>query len=824
MTLHRPDLLAEPHHQALEVLCARALDRGDWNAAYRLADRRCRIRPLADAHCFVLRGEALYRMGKRSAAIEDVLEAIYIAPDDVSANRRLLAWGTPSQQASAAKVLIDCDRDLRVQRQAMAVLRASGKTTIASLRVYDGTIEGWAAWQGDAQLRVAMKDSQSRIERFLEADPQHPLAAELGRAASFRMGRGAGSQFVSVLKGNEVVATIYATGRDPQPPQTPASSRQSRGDTVTVIMPVYGDYAATQACLDSLLAQFDPTRHRLIVVNDASPEPRIHRLLGKLSTLPYVRVITNPYNLGFVGAVNRGLDETPDGDVLLLNSDTIVPAGFIERLAAAAHSDRDVATVTPLSNNGEFTSFPVPNRPNPIDALDVAAVDRIAAKVNAARVVEIPNGIGFCLYITRVCLDAVGRLSDSYCRGYLEDVDFCLRARQHGLRNVCAPSVYVGHAGSRSFGKQKRSLVIRNLKIVEQRFPSYRSECADFMRVDPLRSARQAIETDLLAGHRGATLLVTGDGAIADVARARAGGLVGDGGQSVLILGIQGRPDGTVASIRDPETAAPQSIDLALPKDMNSLLEMLRQLQLSRLELFDLARLPRSLVEGLRTLAIPYDLFLAHCDLGLGQDPFLRPSQGPADASFWRDIIAEAGCVLAPDAMAETLARTLACANIKRLSHAAPLRRRRRLGSRPVSRIGLVPVRGCAQEHDFMREMSMRLARARPGLDIVVLGNTHDELALMRAGAFVTGEISGTELGELFARYCLERLVICTTRPLFGHPFVETAMRSVLPVAYRDWSRGQCPPREGDLALDPMLSVESLSNRLLPWLVRPALP
>ena len=104
MTLHRPDLLAEPHHQALEVLCARALDRGDWNAAYRLADRRCRIRPLADAHCFVLRGEALYRMGKRSAAIEDVLEAIYIAPDDVSANRRLLAWGTPSQQASAAKV------------------------------------------------------------------------------------------------------------------------------------------------------------------------------------------------------------------------------------------------------------------------------------------------------------------------------------------------------------------------------------------------------------------------------------------------------------------------------------------------------------------------------------------------------------------------------------------------------------------------------------------------------------------------------------------------------------------------------------------------
>jgi hypothetical protein len=174
--------------------------------------------------------------------------------------------------------------------------------------------------------------------------------------------------------------------------------------------------------------------------------------------------------------------------------------------------------------------------------------------------------------------------------------------------------------------------------------------------------------------------------------------------------------------------------------------------------------------------------------------------------------------------MAETFARKLACANIKRLSHAAPSGRPRRPGSRPVSRIGLVAVTGCAQEHDFMREMSMRLARARPGLDIVVLGSTHDELALMRAGAFVTGEISGTELGELFARYRLERLVICTTRPLFGHPVVETAMGSVLPVAYCDWSRGQCRPREGDLALDPMLSIESLSNRLLPWFGRPALP
>jgi GT2 family glycosyltransferase len=90
--------------------------------------------------------------------------------------------------------------------------------------------------------------------------------------------------------------------------------------------------------------------------------------------------------------------------------------------------------------------------------------------------------------VTRACLDAVGVLSSRYDRGYLEDVDFCLRAREHGFRNVCAPSVYVGHAGSRSFGSGKRSLVVRNLAIIERRFPNYRAECAAFVALDPLRA------------------------------------------------------------------------------------------------------------------------------------------------------------------------------------------------------------------------------------------------------------------------------------------------------------------------------------------------
>ena len=145
-------------------------------------------------------------------------------------------------------------------------------------------------------------------------------------------------------------------------------------------------------------------------------------------------VMVNGRNLGFIGSVNSALERIKQGDILILNSDTIVPRGFIDRLADAARSSPDIGTVTPLSNNGEFVSFPMPNRANPVASRnEIERLDTISAKTNSGKIIDIPSGIGFCLYITRACLDEVGALSEDFARGYLEDVDFCLRAREREL-------------------------------------------------------------------------------------------------------------------------------------------------------------------------------------------------------------------------------------------------------------------------------------------------------------------------------------------------------------------------------------------------------
>src|SRR5262249_48798645 len=199
---------------------------------------------------------------------------------------------------------------------------------------------------------------------------------------------------------------------DRHPVKVVADSATTRADApATVIVPVYGDFHATKACLQSLRRALKGSDARIIIVDDASPDPDIGGLLARLPTQKHLTLLHNASNIGFAAAVNRALSECRFGDVVLLNADTIVPPGFIDRLAAVARSAPDIGTVTPLSNNGEFTSFPLPNQSNPPGGAAMAlALDRIAAKVNAD-VIDLPNGIGFCLYITRACLDAVGQLS-----------------------------------------------------------------------------------------------------------------------------------------------------------------------------------------------------------------------------------------------------------------------------------------------------------------------------------------------------------------------------------------------------------------------------
>ena len=264
-----------------------------------------------------------------------------------------------------------------------------------------------------------------------------------------------------------------------------------------IVIPVHGGQRVVDACLDSVLSTLPPAT-RVIVVDDASPEPALAEALSALARHERVRLIRNSRNLGFAASVNIGLRAAAGHDVVLLNSDTMVPPGWLDELRAVAYGAPDIGTVTPLSNDASILSYP--NQFDANDIPDLAAAVRLnalARRANGGSAVEIPVGVGFCLYIKRACLEDVGLLrADVFAQGYGEENDFCLRARALGWRHVAAPGVFVAHVGGHSFGAAARHLRTRNEALLERLHPGYAGLVHAYAAADPLATPRRRLDLE----------------------------------------------------------------------------------------------------------------------------------------------------------------------------------------------------------------------------------------------------------------------------------------------------------------------------------------
>jgi GT2 family glycosyltransferase len=805
----RAALLGRDHHLVLERRAALALTAQDFLTALAYADRRCRIEPPPTSHCFVLRAEAAWRLGRRDAALDDLAAALEIDPADLSANRRMLAWGKDDLRRQAAARLIAHEHDPAILRSAIAILRDTGEQHWAAISVLDSHVTGWVAWTASGQIEAAVTSEGATLTSLLDADPFHPLTSREVQATIFRLRRPPSTDPQRLALGCSG-AMVLERRLPPnhgalRPFRTQANKVVEANAPPTVIVPVYADRDATIACFESLL-KAGPTftkqtpnppkgLFRVLAVDDASPDPALRRYLEQLANDNSIDLLVNSANLGFVGTVNRALAELRDGDVILLNADTLVPPGFVERLTAAAYSQADIGTATPLSNNGDIFSFPRAGFDNPMPTYEeMLALDRAAATANPMTVVDTPSGIGFCLYITRRCLDTIGRLSESFERGYLEDVDFCLRARERGFRNVCASSVYVAHHGSKSFKQEKRGLVLRNFGVLVQRFPSYRQECLAFEAADPLRPVRSQLERALREPVHFSVLIAAASGPGLAIARTRGQQLAAEGERAVLLV----RDNGTLR-LQALDASPPQGTNLDLGQQDSSA-EALRRLRPSRLEITD-PNVSPALLELARRLELPIDLWIT-ADLSLSH----------VDA---------ASRLLAPTETAEAFARA------KLPNHELLLRpwQAQRLliaESAPRARVlAVVPGSPSPRAWQTIRALAVRFQRFNEPVQIVVAGPTASDQALMAfPNVFVTGTVEADELGDLLGLYNPRWLLTDFVHPLFGHPIIETARTANRPVAFRDWSSGSLRSRHRDLAIAPDANDASLAKAVAQWISR----
>lgn len=378
---------------------------------------------------------------------------------------------------------------------------------------------------------------------------------------------------------------------------------------IDVVVSVYSGFQETRACLESVLASPVAARHELIVINDCSPEPAIHEYLAQLAQVGKITLLENERNLGFVASVNKGMRLHPDRDVVLLNSDVEVANDWLDRLQAAAYAADDIATVTPFANSGaticSYPRFCVDNRMP--DGWDTAALDDLMRRQHSGEGVDIPTGVGYCLFIRRDCIEAVGLFDEeAFGRGYGEENDFCMRARYRGWRHRLAADVFVLHHGGISFGKEKAVCVEAAQRALRERHPAYDLLVAEHIRADPARKLRNSASWQRLAYSPRPRLLFISHALGGGVAR-HVHELSAWLEPQAEVLVLQPRDALTLELVwmRGSEDAG---LCFARETDFDRLCELLSALQVAHAHVHHLHGLEAEAGKLLKALAIPYDV------------------------------------------------------------------------------------------------------------------------------------------------------------------------------------------------------------------------
>jgi len=231
--------------------------------------------------------------------------------------------------------------------------------------------------------------------------------------------------------------------------QAPSGARAEQ-TRVSIIVLTFNALEHTRRCVASLLAHTE-ARHELIFVDNGSTDGTVD-WLGELARAEArVQVILNEANLGFAAGNNVGLAAANGDFMLLLNNDTVVTAGWLDRLLRPALDDPRVGLVGPVTNNitGVQKLAKVGYDPRTLDGLDAFAAGHAAA--NAGRTGTALWIVGFCLLVRREVVERLGGLDEIYGQGNYEDTDYCLRAFLAGFRAVVAQDCFIHHVGSASF-------------------------------------------------------------------------------------------------------------------------------------------------------------------------------------------------------------------------------------------------------------------------------------------------------------------------------------------------------------------------------------
>lgn len=257
----------------------------------------------------------------------------------------------------------------------------------------------------------------------------------------------------------------------------PATQQRSGVTLVSVVVVNYNTRDELRACLGSLSHGYP-----VVVVDNASTDGSAEMVRREA---PHVHLLEAPRNLGYGGGANLGISATDSEYVLLLNSDTLVPEGAVERLCACLSSQPRAAVSGPrllfLDGRLQVSCFPFPgtlawlieNKPLSAVAKRLPWLRRSAISLSPpAASAPVPWVLGAALLLRRTALDQVGGFDQNFFM-YYEEVDLCRRLARAGWSTWFVPEAEIVHVGGASTSKGRVSMRLAHFRSTLRYYRRY---------------------------------------------------------------------------------------------------------------------------------------------------------------------------------------------------------------------------------------------------------------------------------------------------------------------------------------------------------------
>ena len=229
------------------------------------------------------------------------------------------------------------------------------------------------------------------------------------------------------------------------------------GFKISVIVLSYNNYERTTGpCLESLVSDPENDNLEIIVIDNGSADDTPARLQQAVAGHANLKLVLNRTNRGFAGGNNDGAAIASGRVLILLNSDTVVPAGALTRLGNLMLDNRDWAMLGPVTNQAgnEQKIFTRETAVARVMQEGAAWCAHSRQDVFSSERLDF-----FCVGIRKDVYQRFGGLDEQFGAGYYEDTDFSLQVKQAGLKMMFTEDVFVYHQAGKSFSRKGQRYV-----------------------------------------------------------------------------------------------------------------------------------------------------------------------------------------------------------------------------------------------------------------------------------------------------------------------------------------------------------------------------